>query len=285
MKNLLSSAVRKLKTAIVIAADVSLRVIGIVSAIIALIVLSVKSPEIHGHWLRQKVGSKVYIISDKLGGGGGTGFAVMAPSGRSYILTNDHVCGISKDGRSVLVSNEEGLSIRRAIVARSEYTDLCLVESVPGVEGLKVGEEPDIGQIVASIGHPSLMPITLSRGEIIGAEDVVIPIGLISISLPNGERAQVPPSEGGILPEDCMLPKHQQIDVMVGVSIFVLPGTVCATVTKKAYRTNMQIQPGSSGSPVVNFFGNIVGVVFAGDRASWAGVVSYRDVVRFLKYY
>ena len=67
--------------------------------------IAARAPELHGQWLRHSVGSKVYTIKDTVVSGGGTGFAIQAPSGASYILTNDHVCRVSTDKQTVLVQN------------------------------------------------------------------------------------------------------------------------------------------------------------------------------------
>jgi hypothetical protein len=265
--------------------DYTVDITLVLSIIVGSIYLAARAPEFHGQWLRHSVGSKVYTIKDRVGSGGGTGFAIKAPSGITYILTNDHVCSVSSDKQTVLVENEAGLSMRRRILIKSDFTDLCLIEGIPGVEGLTVGPEPMIGQIVAAIGHPSLMPITLSRGEIITKEDVMVLAGPISATWPDGRVQLAPPEVGGILEKDCQQKKNRQIDEEVDLGFFVLKVKYCINVTEDAYRTNMLIQPGSSGSPIVNFWGNVVGVVFAGDRQMWGIDVSQKDLVKFLQNY
>lgn len=272
---------RVIKKTLSYAADVALAM----ALITVLLFLAARAPEFHGHWLRHSVGSKVYTIKDNPRSGGGTGFAIKAPSGESYILTNDHVCSVSSDKQTVLVQNEAGLSMRRRILARADFTDLCLIEGVPGVEGLSIGSAPMIGQIVAAVGHPLLMPITLSRGEIITHEDIMIEEGPISFIGEDGKEHQVPVQEGGITPEQCSLPKHRQINTFITFFIFQIPVKLCVIVTEGAYRTNMPIQPGNSGSPIVDFWGNVVGVVFASDRFGWGIDVSHKDLVKFLENY
>ena len=45
----------------------------------------------------------------------------------------------------------------------------------------------------------------------------------------------------------------------------------------------MFAQPGSSGSPMVNEAGDVVGVVFAIDEKAWASMVSLSDLRKFLQ--
>ena len=257
-----------------------------VTAIVVLSVAVLKLPEIHNKYLRASVGSKVYMIRDSYRSGGGTGFAVKAPSGQSYILTNDHVCEVSSDGQTVLVTGDEG-SMRRRIVAHDENSDLCLIEGLPGVEGLKVASSgPHLGDVVSIIGHPRLMPKHVSQGEVTGAEDVSILMGPISVINPRtGQEEQIDPREGGITPEQCSMNKHSQEIVPIDMLFFVIKVKFCVMTVQKAYITAITIHPGNSGSPMVNFWGNVIGVAFASDGTNWGRVVSLDDVKAFLTNY
>lgn len=239
--------------------------------------LGAKAPEIHGLLIRKSVGAKVYTIRNSLKGGGGTGFAMKGKSGLSYIVTNDHVCQASKDKRSMLVIDDEGNYVRRNIIAQSDKTDLCLLEGVPGVDGLELGSTPSVGQIVAAVGHPALRPVTLTRGEVIGAEDIEIPEGLIGDEHSDDSMFGVPI----LTKEECSKYKNR---IRVARTIFG-DIAICTVVTEQAYMSNVLIQPGSSGSPVVNFWGNVVAVVFAGDRYGWGSLVSFHDLEDFLSMY
>lgn len=256
-------------------------------AVICLLGVAVlKAPEMHNKWYHASVGSRVYMIRDSYNGGGGTGFAVKAPSGQSYILTNDHVCGVSGDGRTVLVSGPEG-SMRRNIIGHDDYSDLCIIEGMPGVEGITVASsEPDIGDTLTVVGHPRLMPTHVSEGEMTGTETVVVSLGPISLINPRtGQEEQIPPSEGGVPAEQCRLPKHSQITVDLDMVFFILKVKFCALTVKNAYVTSVIIHPGNSGSPVVNFWGNIIGVAFAADDTNWGRMVPLHDIKAFLKNY
>lgn len=254
----------------------------------SILFMAARAPEFHDHWIRSKVGSRVYKIRDSVKSGGGTGSAVMAPSGETYILTNDHVCGVSKDGQSVLVTDEEGNSLRRRIIAHDETSDLCLIEGMPGVKGLAVASSaPGRGDAVSVVGHPRLMPLTLSKGELIYSTDVMIALGPISVHDPrSGQDVQVPPEQGGILPENCQMAKHSQIDVDMDAMFFTIKVKFCVMKVNQAYQSNAIILPGNSGSPVVNWWGQVEGVAFASDNEShWGLIVSLADIQDFLKNY
>jgi S1-C subfamily serine protease len=256
-----------------------------VALITGFTLLAVKAPELHGRWIRESVGSKVYLMTNDAKRGSGTGFAVKGKSGVSYIVTNDHVCAMATDG-TMLVIDRDGNEFKRRIIERSNFTDLCLVEGLPGVEGMTIGSEPEIGQIIAAVGHPSGYDITLTRGEIIQREDVLILEGPISFFDPSTNKEfLISEEEGGILAENCNKPKNVILTQMQDFGFFQLRVKWCINKTNKAYYTNMAIQPGSSGSPIVNFWGNVVGVVFAGDRAMWGITVSNKDLTKFLKNY
>lgn len=269
-----------------ISAKISLRLISYMVVAMCVLYISAKAPEIHGSLIRTFVGEKVYTIRDIVDGPGGTGFSVAAPSGKTYIVTTAHVCGVSSDKTTILVNTEDGRHIRRKILEVSNKSDLCLIEGLDGVKGLKVGPEPKIGQIIAAVGHPSLMPITISRGELIGTTDIPIARGVIDDFPPSGPdgssaRSMVNPS-ALIDPKDCRAPKNKIIKQIANFGFIQVEFNLCLEVTKDAYLTNMLIQPGSSGSPVVDFWGNVVGVAFASDSYSWGSAVSLHDLKELL---
>lgn len=231
-------------------------------SLILIVSLVFKLPEIHYNYIRSYVGNNVVKIVNKEGNHGGTGFHVRGKSGRTYILTNSHVCSHIQENGLVNVADEFGNIIPRRVLLDSDYTDLCLVEAMPGASGLFLGSGPSPGEIVAVVGHPKLMPLTVTRGEIIAEAEVQVMDHIIQNS-----------------DDKCDKPKNK----IVKVNVFVFELDVC-TVKIKANLSNVTILPGNSGSPVVNFFGNVVGVAFAGDSDSnWGSFVTLSDIKEILK--
>ena len=231
-------------------------------SLVLVVGLVIKLPEVHYNYIRNSVGNKVVSITNASGSSGGTGFHVNSPSGKTYILTNSHVCSHVQVNGLVLVHDAEGNSLPRRVLLDSDFTDLCVVEAMPGASGLSLGTAPNAGEIVAVVGHPELMPLTMTRGEIIGEQELLVMDHVIE-------------SED----DKCDLPKN----IIKEVNVFIFSFKACC-VKINAYLSNVTILPGSSGSPVINFYGNIVGVAFAGDNDSnWGSFVTLPDIQKMLK--
>jgi S1-C subfamily serine protease len=234
-------------------------------SLVLIMTLIFKLPQVHYNYIRNSVGNQVVKITNERGNSGGTGFNIKAPSGKTYILTNSHVCShVSQEGLVYVHDSQENI-LQRRVLLNSNFTDLCVVEAMPGASGMSLGSEPQPGEIVAVVGHPKLMPNTMSRGEIIGTEDLQVMDHLMD---PSDET------------DKCDLPKNK----IEEASIFGIFRVQICTVKIKAYLSTVIILPGSSGSPVVNFFGNVVAVAFAGDSDSnWGSFVTLPDIKQILK--
>lgn len=230
--------------------------------LLAAVFIASAGPDIHSTFVRNYVGSKTVMITKN--GSGGTGFFVKAPSGTTYILTNRHVCDLSNDGTLDIILPNKNRKVTKNIIESYDHHDLCLVESEGSYSGLDLASNLFTGQTIAIIGHPKLHPLTLSRGEYIG--DKVIQV-LLGYNIP---------------PDKC----RGKVYKMSFVQSIFGQSTACVGEFYSGQITAYS-RGGSSGSPIVNFFGNVVGVLFAGNLQDQfeSYIVLLDDVKNFLKDY
>lgn len=230
---------------------------------VLLIGIGFELPYLHYSYIRNMTSSTlVTVLNDSLRGGG-TGFHVKTPKGNVYIMTNSHVCDLSSDGININIETPNKRVIKRRIIENSDKTDLCLIEAVPGSPYLTLGKKPRPGEIVAAVGHPHLLPDTMTRGEVISEMQISIPIYPIFDDN-----------------HTCTQPKNS----IKKMKTFFGELTVCV-VNIEALMTTVPVLPGSSGSPLINVFGKLCGVIFAGNNANWGLAVQLSEIEKFLSEY
>jgi S1-C subfamily serine protease len=198
--------------------------------LVSLIVLSVfNAPFIHRKYIRNIAEESVVMISSSTGRG--TGFHVKLPNGRVVILTNKHVCEMNQ---TIYAAAEDSVfPIEVKIIKKSSKHDLCVIEGLPDHEGISIGSEPVIGDILFTLGHPRGEALNVAVGEYFDNNTI--------------ELATNSPSdkcegryEGGLFGDICI-------------------------ITQNTIQISTPTYPGNSGSAIVNKYGNLVAVVFAGD--------------------
>lgn len=187
----------------------------------------------------------------------GSASIVEAPSGKHYILTNDHVCRFGKWKGTLFARFPEGPSVKGRIVKTNARYDLCAVELSKQPAALKVGKRLRRGQKVYTRGFPQHI-LTESFGIVGGSADW-------EYSFPIGEIGECPPEF------------HQVRDPYEDI-------LVACRARYHTILTNLYGRPGSSGSPVVNDAGELVGVIssWSPDGDFEAGMVELSDVKDFL---
>lgn len=239
-----------------------------------------KGPEIHKDYIRSEVGSKTVKITTKSERSGGTGFFVKAASGKTFILTNKHVCQVKNKNNIVYVRLEnESQSVPRKVVAEYEKHDLCLVESFHGIEGIEVASNLESGQTVGIVGHPKLFPLVLSKGEYIG--ETFIRLYYIEKNGVIANRLVIGPVQ------DKTVPFEEKERLRRLNKRFAPTGLKYVLKTYKSSQIVGYSRGGSSGSPIVDFYGNLVAVLYAGNRTDVMETyaVPLRYINDFLKYY
>jgi S1-C subfamily serine protease len=230
-----------------------------ITALAALIfTVSVEAPFVHKAYIRSIAEESVVRIVSATGKG--TGFHVKLPNGKVVILTNKHVCEMNP----VLEVETDGMRfpIVRKIIKISDRHDLCVMEGIPGKQGISIGSDPTLGDTLYTLGHPRGEELNVASGEYFG--NTIIKMGHV---LKVDELCL-----GEIIPGGYMFTPEGLVPVQVCLE------------PKNTIHVSSPTYPGNSGSAVVNKYGNLVGVIFAGNPSiennGYAVPLSY--VIEFL---
>lgn len=219
-------------------------------------------------WLYNGVGSSVVMLTKTASKrSGGTGFQIVAPSGRRYILTNKHVCEIDK--RSLLAHSQDGRTQEVRIIKKYKHHDLCLMESFENLPALDIASSIDLHERTWLIGHPALRPLSLESGHYAGSTfvNLFVKCSKSEINLAMNK-----------------LNSKKKVGIQDLFELLLLAQGYCQKRFKSQYITNISYG-GNSGSPVVNKFGNVIGVLFAGrpDQPTASYTVPLYHIHEFLK--
>lgn len=195
-------------------------------------------------------------VLDHKPGYAGTGFVTTTESGRVVTVTNTHVCDGAQKGILVVDWDRPHWGMLH-ILAYDTVNDLCLLEGAPDTSPpLKLAESFKEGEAVVTIGHPKAGPLTTSIGVIGKAGPVVTQSDEKLCSGPE-KKLEIKKQKDGSLSFTCYC-------------------------VNQGVETTAQVFPGSSGSPVLNLKGEVVGVVFAGDDVTHEGEFIPVDKLRAL---
>ena len=216
--------------------------------------VSFEAPYAHRAYIRNIAEeSTVQIFGEN---GSGSGSHVQLPNGKIVILTNKHICQMQ--GPLKVKSESIKLPIERKIIEISKDHDLCVMEALPNHKGLSIGSAPKIGDELYTLGHPRGDALNVAKGEYF--DDRVI------------QLADETNEDGS-----CAEGKIETVNTFFG------PMEICV-ITRNTYQVSTPTYPGNSGSPIVNKYGNLVAVVFAGNPSieNSGHAVPFSYVVEFL---
>lgn len=227
------------------------------------------SEQAHDSYLYSHKGKSVVMLTS--GRRGGTGFIIKAPSGIKYILTNKHICNINK---LLTATDVNGVEWDSWVVKKFAGHDLCIIRSLMFLEQGHDTPHLSIAQKIAGhekvwlIGHPGLRSLSFQSGHFAGEPD---------IKLMNGY-----PDKNGKCPSDSIVKKTDLFAGTVFAGAFQY--LVCLKTMSTQYITAISYG-GNSGSPVVNKWGSVVGVLFAGFRGQPTAsyTVPLHEIHKFLK--
>jgi S1-C subfamily serine protease len=198
------------------------------------VAISLESPYLHKSYMRKVAENNAVQILGK--NGSGTGFHVERQDGKVFILTNKHVCEM--EGPLKVKRYGDKIGIVSSIIKKSKDHDLCVLQPIED-SGIKIGSEPENGDTLYTLGHPRGDALTVANGELIDDKEIQLLSEFEEDGSCNGETLRV---EG-----------------------FFGTQEYCV-ITRRAIQFSTPTYPGNSGSAIVNKFGNLVGVVFAGSR-------------------
>ena len=213
------------------------------------------------HFMYNYKGSSVVMLTSN--GGGGTGFRITAESGKSFILTNNHIC---RDRESLTANYGDQEKTIKVIQKYADH-DLCVLEDIDEIPSLRLSGSLDSHERLWLIGHPALRQLTLESGHFVGNTD----IDLLTTC-----------SEKEIEERIAAIKEVKTIDDFL--KILRLSAGYCIKKVNANHINNISYG-GNSGSPVFNKWGNVVGVLFAGSRGQPTAsyIVPLEHLQKFLK--
>lgn len=244
--------------------------VGVLSFLfcISVIVLSLFAEHAHEVFLEAKVAPNVFYVEslpDAPIQARGTAFAMKAKSGKVYTVTNAHICGLrNKDNQIGVMEHRTERIIPLRVIEVYPENDLCIVEGVTGYEGLDIGVESSVSQTVWTFGHALGEELNIAHGRVKAFK----PIEMIDETVTDMTK--------------CVGSRRH---VETEYTLFFGPMTVCVKVYDTV-ATDVATFPGNSGSPMVDRFGKVVGVIFAGStRSNWGFAVPLKDLRKLLEAY
>jgi S1-C subfamily serine protease len=207
----------------------------VVSFIVAAV--SFMTPHIHNKYMFSVVGDSVVLLRNDFGGG--TGFHLKF-EGKTYLISNAHVCDAFVE-EGFAIAEHGGTDHIVEVVALYDKADLCVLSPLEGATSLSLaGSNPKQGERVQTLGHPLGEPLTMSKGDIIGMDNVEIHTPLLSEN------------------EFC----SSEVTDIRGTMMWMFTGIefICIELPLFVLSSNVNY-PGNSGSPLVNDLGQVVGVL------------------------
>lgn len=184
-----------------------------------------------------------------------TGVQVKAPSGMVYMLTAGHCMAILGADHSAMSTDEDGTQKRVFMMDIDEDMDLMLM-SPATTASIDIARNVHYHESIHTLTHGLTMPTYRTDGEVLQEQDVDVAYKSIT-TLEQLMACERPALTG--------------------------EGVVCVK-TLSEQMTSAQVYPGSSGGPVLDASGDLVGIVSIGSTNTiFSGMVPLHLIHDFIR--
>lgn len=187
-----------------------------------------------------------------------TGIQIEAPSGDDLIMSAAHCKVLANDEGYINARIDDGRAIPRRIVEVQEETDLMILEGMPNLQGIKIAKEAPLHRIYQAYTHGKGQATHRADGEYLEEKQVEVLAGLIF------EEKDA---------EECLSKPGQK----------VVEGIYCVRQYQMVV-TTIDVEPGSSGGPIVNDADELVGIVSSAN-SFFSNIVPLHSIHDFIAAY
>lgn len=178
-----------------------------------------------------------------------------------YILSAAHCLVLASDG-SILVEDDYSKErIARKVLLEDDMADLIVLEALPGRRGINIANSVYRTDILYTYTHGFGYKTYKTTGSYVDSEVIEVPLFEVS------EENKC----------DTTKPKYveKQLD-------FFFSSSYVCFLKENTLVTDAFIVPGSSGGAVTDKYGNLIGIVSAGNPAGFGYLVTLEDIQRFV---